>query len=127
MSEPFIFATTLSINEGQLESLRELSKRFTEVAEESDTVIAYHFHVSEDGREISNVQVHTDAASMEAYLPLVGEKIGQALELSKTISIDVYGKPGPVLQDALRHNAEQGARVHVKPNHIGGFTRSAAA
>jgi hypothetical protein len=127
MSEPFIFATTLSINEGQLESLKELSKRFTEVAEESDTVIAYHFHVSEDESEISNVQVHTDAASMDAYLPLVGEKIGQALELSKTISIDVYGKPGPALQDALRHNAEQGARVRVKPTHIGGFTRSAAA
>jgi hypothetical protein len=126
MSEPLIFATTFLINEGQVERLKELSKGFAEVAEAHDSVIAYHFHVSEDGHEISNVQVHTNAASMDAYLPLVGEKIGEALKLAKTISIDVYGEPGPVLREALRHNAEQGARVQVMRSHVGGFTRPTA-
>lgn len=126
MSKPLIFATTFLIHDGQLERLTDLSKDFAEVAATRDSVIAYHFHVSEDGRELSNVQVHSDAASMDAYLMLVGDKIAEALQLAKTASIDVYGEPGPVLREALRHNAEQGARVRVSPRYLGGFTRTAA-
>jgi len=125
MSEPLIFATTFAVNAGQLPRLKELSTAFIDAARARDSVIAYHFHVNDDGSEISNVQVHTDAASMDAYLPLVGDAIHQALEVSKTVSIDVYGTPGPLLREALRHNAELGARVQVKPSHVGGFTRSA--
>ena len=64
---------------------------------------------------------------MDAYLPVAGEKIAEALERSKTLRIEVYGNPGPVTQEVLRRNAEQGASVTVKPIHLSGFTRPAAA
>jgi hypothetical protein len=69
------------------------------------------------------VQVHKDAASMDAYLPMVQEKIAQALELSKTSSIEVFGTPSPMVEMVLRQNEEQGARVSIKPNYLDGFTR----
>jgi hypothetical protein len=128
MSEPFIFVTTHTINEGELESIKELSKTFTNLVESSDTgLVAFHFYLNENGTEISNVQVHANAASMDAYLPVVREKIGEALQLSRTTRIDIYGTPGPVLREVLRQNEEQGVPVDVKPNRLDGFTRSTVA
>lgn len=128
MTDPFIFVTTHTVNEGELGRVKELSTTFTDAVEASETgLVAFHFHLSEDGTEVSNVQVHADAASMEAYLPLVQDKIARALALTETTSIDVYGTPGPVVRQVLQRNEEQGVRVRVKPHHLGGFTRSAVA
>jgi hypothetical protein len=128
MSEPFVFITTHTIHEGELARIEELGTRFTELVEAADTgLLAFHFYVSDDGSHVASVQVHTDAASMDAYLPVVGEMIARALELSTTDSIDVYGTPGPVLREVLRHNEEQGARVQVLARHLDGFTHVAAA
>jgi hypothetical protein len=128
MSEPFVFITTHTIHDGALAQIEELGKRFTELVEQSDTgLLAFHFYVSDDGKEVASVQVHTDAASMDAYLPVVGDMISRALELSRTDRIDVFGTPGPVLREVLRHNEEQGARVHVMERHLDGFSHVAAA
>jgi hypothetical protein len=102
MSEPFIFVTTNAINKEELDRVNEFSTHFT---------------------ELSNVQVHRDAASMDGYLPMVQQLIQQAPELTKTTSIEVYGTPGPVAQQVLRTNAEQEVRVRVKPDRISGFVR----
>jgi hypothetical protein len=124
MSDPLIFATTHEVNEGELQRITDLSKEFSDLVETSDTgLLAFHFHLGADQRTISNVQVHRDAASMEAYLPIVGEKIAAALALSRTLTIDVFGEPGPILQEVLRHNEEQGVHVRVMPTHLHGFTR----
>jgi hypothetical protein len=124
----FVFITTHTINDGELDQIEELGARFTELVEASDTgLLAFHFYVSDDATQVASVQVHRDAASMDAYLPVVGDLIGQALELSRTDRIDVYGTPGPVLHEVLRHNEEQGALVHVMSRHLDGFTHLAAA
>ncbi len=128
MSDPFIFVTTHTVNHGQLASIKDLSRTFTELVQASDTgLVAFHFYMSDDGTQVANVQVHADAASMDAYLPVVREKISEALALSETSSIEVFGTPGPVLREVLRQNREQGVHVRVKPNHLDGFTRSTVA
>jgi hypothetical protein len=58
---------------------------------------------------------------------VVREKISEALALSETSSIEVFGTPGPVLREVLRQNQEQGVHVRVEPNHLDGFTRSTVA
>lgn len=124
MSEPLIFVSRHAVNDGELERVRTLSEEFRELVEEADTgLVAYHFHVSDDGREVSNVQVHADAASMDAYLPLVEGKIEEALNVLETRRIEVFGTPGPVVADVLERNAEQGVEVMVTPGHLTGFSR----
>ncbi len=126
MPEPFIFVTQHTVNRGARENIAELARTFTGRVEAADTgLVEFHFNMNEDGTEVSNVQVHRDAASMDAYLPLVRDLIGAALELSTTSSITVYGTPGPVLQEVLHQNAEQGVPVVVMSNHLDGFTRAA--
>lgn len=128
MSEPFIFITTHTINDGELEAIKELSQAYTELVESADTgLVAFHFHLSEDEKEVSLVQVHADAASMDAYLPLARTKIAEALELSETTSIDAYGTPGPIVSEVVRQFKELGVRVRVMPHHLNGFTRGPAS
>lgn len=127
MSEPFILVTTNTINEGELERVKELSDQFTGLVEAGGTgLLGFHFYLNKDGTELSNVQVHRDAASMDAYLPMVQQLIQQALELTKTTRVDVYGTPGPAVQQVLRTNAEQGVQVRVKPDRISGFVHPAS-
>jgi hypothetical protein len=127
MHQPFIFVTRHTVNDGALDAIRQLGERFAAEVEASDTgLVAFHFYVSEDGTEVANVQVHADSESMDRYLPVVRHLIGQALELSRTSRIEVYGTPGPVLQEVLRQNEAEGATIEVMTEHLDGFSRLAA-
>jgi hypothetical protein len=123
MSEPLVFVTKHRVNDGALDGIKQLSERFAGTIEASDTgLVAFHFFVNDDGTEVSNVQVHRDAAAMDAYLPVAQDLIGEALELSRTTRIDVFGSPGPLLQQVLRHNEDMGVPVRVTRAHLDGFT-----
>jgi len=127
MSDPFIFVTNHEIAPGQLEAVQELAHRFITAVEASDAeLVEYHFVVSEDGREVSNVQVHATSDSMEAYLPAVEQLIGEALEITTTTRIEVFGTPGPITSMVLEHNASQGVPVSVFPTYVDGLRRLAA-
>jgi hypothetical protein len=127
MSEPLIFVTTATLEEDASEAFEEGSTALVALAEASDnSLVAYHFHLSEDGSTVANVQVHADAESMDAYLLLAQKQIAQTVELTTITSIDVFGRPGPVLQQALQHNTERGVPVRIMPVHLGGITRHPA-
>ena len=120
--------TTLTINEGEVETIKALSATFIALAEAIDTrLVAYHFHLNEDDSSVSNVQVHTDAASMDAYLLAAQEHIAKVVAVTTTLGIEVFGTPGPVLQQVLQHNAEQGVPIRIMPTHLDGVTRGPAA
>jgi quinol monooxygenase YgiN len=126
--EPLIFVTTATFDPDDREAVEQLSARLVDVAESHGSgLVAYHFHVSDDGESVTNVQVHADAASMDAYLVAAQDQIGQAIELTSIATIDVYGRPGPLLQQALEHNAAQGVEVRVVPTHLVGVTPGLAA
>ncbi|HET6690961.1 MAG TPA: hypothetical protein VFG74_08860 [Miltoncostaeaceae bacterium] len=127
MSEPLVFVTTHAVGDGAREQIERLAEAFADDVASQDTgLLEFHFHMDQDGREASNVQVHADAASMDAYLPLVRERIVRALALSRTLSIEVFGTPGPVLREVLDHNRQQGVRVTVMPRRLAGFSRRLA-
>ena len=71
------------------------------------------------------MQIHPDAESAEFHMQVAHPAIGRALELVDTLAVDVYGQPGPILQQALDANAAAGAVVKVRPARLGGFLRCA--
>lgn len=128
MSEPLILTTTSTVNDGNLNAVKTLSTRFAEQIEAAATgLLAFCFYLSDDATAVSNIQVHRDAAAADAYLPLAQRLIQEALQYTKTLSIDVYGTPGPALQQVLRANAEQGVQVRITSRHVSGFTRPGSA
>lgn len=128
MSEPLVFVTTHTIEDGQAQAVEQLAQRFARRVEESETgLVSFHFFIDEKASKIVNTHVHADSASMEAYLPIVQELIAEALPIAPAHRIEVFGTPGPMLRMALDNNAEAGATVVVVERHLAGFERTAVA
>ena len=91
-------------------------------------VIAFNEYVSEAGDEVTVVQIHPDAASMEAHMGIVRDRAQEAYAetLDATVRIQVFGRPTDEILEALRQQAGNGVEISVNGEHLGGFTRSAA-
>ena len=88
-------------------------------------MIAFNEYVNEAGEEVSVVQVHPDAASMQAHIALVAERAQAAYAgtLDATVRIQVFGQPSEETLTALKQQAGEGAEIALHPEHLGGFTR----
>ena len=129
MSPPFIFIATNRLRAGQLDRERERVPGLVEFIEASEPrLIAFNEYVNEAGDEVTVVQVHPDAASMEAHMEIVRERAQQAYAetLDATVRIQVFGRPTDAILDALRQQAGSGVEISVNGEHLGGFVRSAA-
>ena len=58
-------------------------------------LIAFNEYVNEAGDEVSVVQVHPDAASMEAHIAIIADRARAAYAetLDATVRIQVFGQP----------------------------------
>ena len=96
MSSPFIFIATNRLKPGQLESERKRVPGLVEFIETSEPrLIAFNEFVNEAGDEVTVVQIHPDAASMEAHMEIVRERVKEAYAetLDATVRIQVFGRP----------------------------------
>jgi hypothetical protein len=126
---PFIFIATNRLKPGQLDRERERVSDLVEFIEGHEPrLIAFNEYVNEAGDEVTVVQFHPDAASMEAHLQVVRERAQAAYAetLDATLRIQVFGRPTQAILETLREQAGSGVEVSVNGEHLGGFTRSAA-
>jgi hypothetical protein len=129
MSPPFIFIATNRLKAGQLDRERQRVPGLVEFIEASEPrLIAFNEYVNEAGDEVTVVQVHPDAASMEAHMELVRERAQAAYgdTLDATVRIQVFGRPTEAMLESLRRQAGSGVEISINAEHLGGFTRSAA-
>jgi hypothetical protein len=129
MSSPFIFIATNRLKPGQLDRERKRVPGLVEfVAASEPRLIAFNEYVNDAGDEVTVVQIHPDAESMEAHMEIVRERAQQAYAetLDATVRIQVFGRPTDTILEALRQQAGNGVDITVNGEHLGGFTRSAA-
>lgn len=129
MPSPFIFIATNRLRPGQLDRERERVSDLVEFIERNEPrLIAFNEYVNEAGDEVTVVQIHPDAASMEAHMQIVGERAQAAYAetLDATVRVQVFGQPTQAIFDTLRQQAGSGVEINVNGEHLGGFTRSAA-
>jgi hypothetical protein len=83
-------------------------------------------YINEDGTEVSVVQVHPDADSMEFHMQVASEHFASAFEfLDTTKSVQVYGTPSDALVGQIKQASEPGVSVIVK-SELAGFNRLSA-
>jgi len=124
MSSPFVFITTHRIRPGQLERFKALNAEYLALVEDKEPRMRAHCtYLSDDGTEVSLVQIHPDADSAEHHLEIVAPRLADAAELVDNVAIEVFGEPGPRVRGALAHNAEAGVAVRVNGHDLGGFSR----
>ncbi len=81
-------------------------------------------HISEDGSEVTTVQVHADAENMAFHMQFVEDRTraaGRYLDVD-SYAIRIYGTPTPELLERMRQLAGSGVSVTVSPR-VAGFDR----
>ena len=122
MNDPVFFITTHRVKPGQWDRFKELTDEYLAFVEANEPrAWAHYAYLDESTMEVGMVQVHPDADAADQHMQLAGALIGQGLELTDTLTAEVYGNPGPVVRQALEHNAANGVAVTVKPIGLGGY------
>ena len=130
MSQPFIFISTFRLKQGTLEAFKQMCQGLVEFVESNEPrVIAFNLYASEDGTEVSNVQVHPDADSMVSHMRLLHEHIsgagGEESSIDVTTSNQIYGVPNDAVLEMIEE-FDPGVPLTIKPLQLAGFTRSTA-
>ncbi|MDX1469841.1 MAG: hypothetical protein R3258_10925, partial [Acidimicrobiia bacterium] len=74
MPTPLIFVSSYKVKEGKVEELEAYFERMSQIVEAREPqLIAFNAFLSEDGTEMTSVQVHPDTASMETHMEVLGE------------------------------------------------------
>ncbi|HZR12205.1 MAG TPA: hypothetical protein VFC33_03045 [Acidimicrobiia bacterium] len=119
MAEPFVFITTHRVDPAQLDEFTALTREYVEYVTANEPDVWAHLAcLDEAGSEVALVQVHGDAASAEHHMQIAGEMIGRGLALATTVTVEVFGEPGPIVRQALEANAAQGIPVTVRAHRL---------
>jgi hypothetical protein len=127
MSGPLIFISHSRVKPGKLQAYQAHCKQATELVEsEEPRMIAFNSYASEDGTDVSTVQVHPDSESLDVHVKIFFEKLqDRAFQALDSYEINVYGTPSDAVLESLGQMPSQmpGLRVRVLPVHHGGFLR----
>lgn len=127
MSGPLIFISHSTVRPGKLDEYKLHSKEAVDLIESSEPrMIGFSTYASDDGTEVSTVQVHPDAESLDTHLALFSEKLSQrAFAALNSHEINVYGTPSDAALEMLRQLEAQmpDLKVRVQPVYEGGFLR----
>lgn len=128
MAEPFIIISTWRVKDGKLEELKRFQRELSRIVEKNEPqLIAFNAFLNEEGTEMTSIQVHPDAASMDFHLKVIKDYLGEAMsavaEFVEPRGMEYYGTPPESLQTSV---SNRGGNLNTKPVHIGGFTRSPA-
>src|SRR3954452_18893789 len=124
MSIPFIFIATNRLKPGAYEAERRRVPGLVEFIRAGEPrLLAFNEYINAERTEVTVVQVHPDAASMEFHMGVVRERAVQAYSetLDATTKIQVFGTSEAVV-DTLRARAGAGVPLSVHAEHLGGFT-----
>jgi hypothetical protein len=126
MSAPFIFIGTHRIKEGKVEDFNKMFDAFCRdvVDPKEPRLLAFNAYSSEDGSEVSVVQVHPDADSMLFHMQVARQHIEHAIdELLDVGGFQIYGTPNEAVLGMIKELSGSGVPMSVKPLHLAGFTR----
>ena len=134
MSEPLIYVSTWKIKEGKLEEYKQFARELIEVFKAKEPqLIAMQIFLNEEETEMTSVQVHPNAASMDYHMQVLEKALGEDMiewvgraDFLEPKHIEIYGKPSTALLEADRPAVELGIPRSIKPKKMAGFIRSAA-
>jgi quinol monooxygenase YgiN len=128
MSRPLVYVDTSEVRDGALEELRGAIDELVEFVEANEPqLIAYSVYLSDDGRQMTVVHVHTDSASLEYHMEVAGPAFRRFADadLITLSSIRVYGEPSEKAVSQLHEKARllgcSDVTVHALHAGFGGF------
>ena len=126
MAGPLIFIATNRLKAGALNAERSRVPELVSFVErEEPQVIGFNEYVNDAGDEVTVVQIHPDATSIEKHIGVIADHARRAYEetLDRTVRIQVFGELPESIVAGLREQAGNGVEIIVNPEHLGGFLR----
>ena len=127
MTGPLIFIATNRLKAGALGAeRRRVPELVSFVEREEPQVIGFNEYVNDAGDEVTVVQIHPDAASIEKHIGVIADHARRAYEetLDRTVRIQVFGELPESIVAGLREQASNGVEIIVNSEHVGGFLRT---
>jgi quinol monooxygenase YgiN len=128
VSRPLVYVDTSEVREGALEELKGAIEELVEFVDANEPqLIAYSVYFSDDGREMTVVQVHADSASLEHHMDVAGPVFRKLSYLLTLSSIHVYGELSDKALRQLHEKARLLGRGNVRVHRLhAGFARFGA-
>jgi hypothetical protein len=135
MTEPLIYISTWKVKEGRLEDYKQFATRLLEIFEAREPqLIAMNIFINEEGTEMTSIQFHPDASSMDFHLRILDQALGEDMaewvaraDFLEPRHAEIYGAPSAALLEADQPLVDAGALPRkIKPIRIAGFTRTPA-
>ena len=126
MPGPLIFVATNRLKPGALDlERRRVPELVSFVEREEPQVIGFAEYLNEAGDEVTVVQIHPDAASLEKHLGVIAEHARRAYEetLDRTVRIQVFGELPEAIAARLREQASEGVEIVINAERLAGFLR----
>lgn len=127
MSGPFIFVSSYKLKDGELANYKKWTEGLIEYVEAKEPrMMAFNLFQNDEGTEVTSVQVHPDASSMELHMQIVRQYIATAYgEFLEAPTVLLVCGEGNAARQIIRQLTPPGFSVIEMPQHIGGFTRFA--
>ena len=101
--QPLVYVDTSEVREGALGQLREAIGTLAAFVEQNEPQLVSHgVYFSEDGRRMTVVHVHADAASLDHHMEVAGPRFAAFADLVRPSSIHIYGDPSEKALGQLR-------------------------
>ena len=118
MDEPLVYVDQTEVRPGKAEELRTAIAGLAAFVDANEPqLLSYGAFIDPDGRHMTVIHIHRDAASLERHSAAAGPLFARFVDLVRLVRIDVYGSPSEVSVAALREKAALlgGAVVEVHP------------
>jgi hypothetical protein len=128
MSQPLIYVDRSKVRPGALTKLKSAIAELADFVEEHEPrLISYSVYFSEDGGEMTVVNVHVDPASLDHHLDVVAPRLEPLAGLLTLSSIHIYGEPSTRTLELARDKIRLlgAGEVTVHASHAG-FSRASA-
>ena len=120
-----VYVDHSDVHDGRLEELKEGIRRLVGVIEELEPqLVAYGFHLDEQGGRLSVTVVHPDSASLEFHMEVGSDQFRKLADLLTLREIEVYGSVTTRARELLEQKAAMlgGSSVTVV-ERFAGFAR----
>lgn len=122
MTEPLVYIDCSEIRDGKLAEVKEAMKELAEFVDRNEPqLISYEFYLSQDGKRMTVVAIHPDAASLEYHMEIGKAAFRRFADLINLTGIDVYGTLGDSALDQLQKKAQMlgDGTVAIHQKHAG--------
>ena len=125
MSEPIVFISHFTVNEGRLDDYRRLQVKIADqLRREKPRTLAYVNYLDGGGSRMTAIHVFADPEAMDIHFQGSEARSVRAFEVLRPAGWEIYGRPSAEVIDAMRA-AATAAEVPLTLNgeFVAGFLR----